>query len=436
MRQVFELRSILGALIWVALIAGGILLARNVMDQSPDSVHKLAQYVGRQRRTISLESQYNLALRVGDPVYLADSVEVSPIGYVSHITLAKDGYYASEVDVSMYGSSPAISEDDHFEFHFAPDSTEWLIRTMFTPAKKDQIRILIEDALKDNQADIVNAFQPVIKKAFVEAQNQIRTDLTKAIASRQEELDKIGDRYREELLKQEFVPLFQDELWPIIQTESEPLVNEVAQEIWKEVSVFSFGWRYAYDRLPLPEKNLTERKFNTFVKEKAQPIIESHLDDFLELQKTITARITQNQAFRDTVKKSFRKVSTDPEIQQLLADVFREVIVDNKQLHESLKQQFQSPEAQQAMDFANSRLDPTIREIGVALFGTPREGITPEFAKVLRRRILHKDAKWLTLHLKDAEQNRELDRNAPFPKSLPVLLSDEDTNIPIAIKED
>lgn len=432
MRSPFEQRAIVGAFIWVGLIATAIIGVRQSFDNSSQSMQALGEYLTRQRRMVKLESDYNLFINEGDPIFLDGSDRVSPIGVVTEIKLAEDEIYAEEIHVAFFGASPAVCDADHLTFHYAPDSIEWLLRTMLHPAKQDEIRGLIQEAYLENHEELTDAFEPVIQDAMAEAAALIREDLKTAFASRKDQLKKIGDRYQADLIKKELVPLFQDELWPIIQEESEPLVRKVGQEIWSEVPVFSFGWRYVYDKSPLPKKQLTERKFKQFVEDKAKPILESHTDDFLELQKVIGRRISQNEGFKDAMSKSLSMISSDAEIQTVLMDVFKEVTVKNERLHEMLKKHAASPKAKKALAIANRRLDPVVRKIAISLFGTPTEGITPEFAKVLRRRILKKDKSWLTLHLDDAQHNAKLDRSAPFPESIRVELSDDDQNRPFA----
>jgi len=51
-------------------------------------------------------------------------------------------------------------------------------------------------------------------------------------------------------------------------------------------------------------------------------------------------------------------------------------------------------------------LGPTITKIGQALLGSPELGITPEFSRVLRHRILKKDDRWMVLHLRADRGNQ------------------------------
>lgn len=430
MRYLLEQRAIIGAMIWIGAIAAAIIAMRQSFQNSPDSMKQLGAYVTFQRKTIKLDSDANLFVRVGDPVFLAGSDRTSPIGMVAEVDYTDSGVYSSDTTIAMFGASPAITTDDHFEFHYAPDSMDWLVKTMFTPAKQTEIRELIQDAYSKHHNEIIHEFSPVIKAAMAEASELLKDDIRDALAAREDQLAKIGDRYQKDLVKKEFIPLFQKELWPIIEAEGEPLVTEIGQEIWNEVSVLGFGWRYLYDKSPLPKKKLTEKKFRSFVDQKAKPILEAHTEDFIALQKRIARKISSNEAFKKTVSRSISKILADEEIQQLMMEILKEVALDNSRLKIALKNQMQSPEAQRAMAIANKKLDPTIREIGIAMFGNPQQGITPEFARVLRRRILHKDASWLTLHLYDPSKNEALDRNAPFPESLPVRVSSENTARP------
>lgn len=432
MPKVFDQRVIIGALIWIGAIGLGVFAMRQSFEDSPESLRQLVSFVTYQRKTIQLECDRSLYLRVGDPVFLAGSDQTAPIGQVASVH-SEDGIYSAETTITLFGSSPVVTNEDYVEFHFAPDSVEWMIQTMLPEQKRDEIRKMIQDAYVEHRDEIFEEFNPVIQATMRETSDLVKQELKRAFESRKDKLSEIGNRYQNELLKKELIPLFQNEILPIIEEEGEPLVREIGQEIWNEVSVLSFGWRYLYDKSPLPEKKLTEKKFKEFVDQKAKPILESHTDDFIELQKEIGRKVSANPKVKETISKSLSKVMSDEEIQQLLVDVFKEVTLDNPKFRETIQKQMQSAEAQRAMAIANAKLDPVIRNIGVSLFGNPQLGITPEFARVMRRRILFKDASWLTLHLVNPEANAKLDRNTPFPETLKVVISGSNDSRPLPI---
>jgi hypothetical protein len=434
MRQSFEFRAIIGVLIWIGIVAGGIIFARQSFNRAPSATTQLLKYVGKQRHVVELDFSGNLLLKIGDPVFLPDSDQVAPIGYVSRVEV-DDRYirqlaYATKATVCFFGTAPEIREGDVMEYHEAPDTAAWVLKTMLPPAKREEIGALILEAFREHQDEIVAELRPVVEASLKDAASVIREDIKAAFQARENQIRKIGQRYQSDLIEKEIVPLIQQEIWPVVREESEPLAGEVGNEIWKEVSMFRFGWRYLYDKTPLPDRKLTEKEFKRFADEKAIPILESHMGDFVELQKRLIRRIAANPVVNETVSKSLKKIVQDPEVQDLISEVFREVIMNNSRLKEVLEERWSGPQAKYAMAMTNYRLEPTIRDIGISLFGTPQGDITPEFAKVVRHRILHKDSRWFTLVQPKTRADSMSLRTLPLPKSLPVQIATTESEIP------
>ena len=425
-------RAIAGGLIWIGLITAIIFVVRSVSNAAPEAIDELVTYASHQRQSIDLDSGFSLPLKPGDPIYKDGSDDAKPIGMVWSSKIQDNG--DTKVKVVMYANCPTLSNEDYFEYREATDSVDWMLRTMFHDEKKAELKELIQDAIKTNQTELVEAFKPVIVNSLKEANTLVRDDLLKAFETRKPQLSKLSERYQTEVLEKKLLPVFESEVWPIIQTESEPLVSEISREIWSEVSVFGFGWRYIYDRTPLPKKDLTENKFKEFVDEKAKPIIAAHLDDVLELQQKIVGKVSENEKVRQALNESIQAATSDPELQKFLADVLKDVLINNPRLQEAMNKQWSSAEAQQAFSIANAKLDPVVRDIGMSLFGTPDGGITPEFASVLRRRILHKDARWLSLKILEPEANEALGPNQPMPTELSLRVSTQHSTAPINLK--
>ena len=434
MRQNYEFRTIVGGLIWIGLIAVAIIFARNCFSRAPDATSQLTSFIGKQRRTIEIDFPELTVVRIGDPVYLSNSDRVSAVGYVSQVdspeNLNKKLVYAKHIYITLYGSAPNLSEGDFLKYHRAEDSAAWVLQTMFPSEKREEIGRVILESYRENQAQIVEALRPVVEASLKDASSVIREDLKIAFEKREDEIRKIGERYQQDLVQEEIIPLIQEEIWPIVEAESRPLANEVGQEIWSEVSMFRFGWRYIYDKTPLPDKKLTEKEFKRFVDQKALPVLESHLEDFVELQKTLLTKISANEEVKSTVSKSFKTVIADEEVQGLLSEVFREVFVNNEKLQGVLQERWNQPDSQYALQLTNRKLDPTITEIGKSLFGSPDTEITPEFARVLRHRILHKESRWFTLHQTDPAVEPD-GRASNQPNTLPVEYATRKEDTPL-----
>lgn len=406
-----ETKSIVGALIWIAAIASLGLLLRSSL-KGDQVFAKLKSYFGKQSRTVELYSLEYQRMGFGDPVFLQTDDETIRVGNVAYIDFGK-GYEHCKIgdthtaSVTLYGNAPALQPGDYMEVHQSSQSMDWMIRTMMPPETRQHIGELITQAWTEQQEDLIALFKPLIEDSISNATRIIREDLNAAIENHRDDIDKLSQRYQEQLIQKEILPLVRNEIWPIVQEESQPLVEQVGREIWKEVSVWRFGWRYLYDNSPLPDKKLTEKEFNRFVEKSAVPILENHLEDFIDVQKALISRISANEKVKETVSKSIREVTNDPEFRTLVTSIFREVLVENDRLKQSLNSTWKSPKAQFAMDRANRSLDPVITEIGATLFGSTNTAITPEFARVLRSKVLHKDQRWVTLHSKAAGNRDE-----------------------------
>lgn len=433
-----EFRVIFGLLIWIGLIAVGVLIARQVLNDSPTAVKQLVDFTTSQRYLIPIEFDSPQVVRRGDLVFLAGDPEFNPVGMVSRVG-AVDSTETAPVKtkhawMTFYGGGPTVSEDDILYFHRAEESTEWVIKTMLPPSKRDEIAKLIMAAYSKNQEAVVDAIRPIVEQSLRDAGSIIKADLKAAFAKRSDRLQAIGNRYQDDLIEKELVPLIQDEIWPIVQEESQPLASEIGNEIWREVSLFRFGWRYLIDKSPLPAENLTEAEFERFVEQKAVPILKKHVGEFVELQQSVLARVSKNEKVRTTFSSALKTVINDPDVQDVFTDVFQEVFVNNPRLKQSMEKHWKSPEARAALDLTSQRLEPTINEIGVALFGSPRSEITPEFARVLRHRILHRDGRWFTLEINgDSDPNQ---RPVKRPEKMHVRIAEPTGNVPYAPARD
>ena len=90
----------------------------------------------------------------------------------------------------------------------------------------------------------------------------------------------ISKRYENDYVKEKVVPILKSEVFPIVQEHAEPVMNKVGGEIWQRASLWRFGWRIAFDKLPYSKQNLTEQEWDRFVREEVQPVLEENMDEF------------------------------------------------------------------------------------------------------------------------------------------------------------
>jgi len=395
-------KTAMGVLIWLGIAAGVVWAFSRIADRSPQGLRQLYQYATYPRQTVNLRFPGMYPLAVGDFVFSAESESYPPIGYISRVGDRSPQIgipvYSDSAVVTFYGNAPPFGAEDFLEYHCPADDLAWVLRTMLPDTKRAEITRLVVDTYLREQEPIVAAIRPIVSQSLRDAAEIIREDLAAAFAKRSNEFQEIGQRYQQQLIEDRIVPLIRQEIWPIIREEGEPLANQMAMEVWREISLFRFAWRYVYDRSGIPDESLTRLEFERFLTQKVGPIFESHLADILETQNRIIARISRNEPTRAVIGQGLEEIAADQQIREVVNEVFREVMIENQPLRDSLTTNWNSPPAQAALREINQRIDPAISELGIILFGSADGEITPEFARVLRHRILQKDTRWLILH--------------------------------------
>ena len=434
MKNSNDIRFITGMLIWIGLIAGGVVFFRQSTTASPVAARQIIAYLGAQKRTLEIIAPSEVVLGIGDPVFLeTSSGQIEPIGMISELDFPREDSqppvklaWVNRATVEFLSGLPPLTKEAHVEYHTTSASLGWIGKTMLSPAKRKELRELIVNAYAIHQDELLQTFQPLIRQTIADSAKIIRDEVSLEIANHQEQIQSISRRYQSEVLEKDILPILEEEIWPIIQEESQPLVQLIGMEIWREVSVWRFGWRYLYDVAPLPDKNLASKEFDRFLERKAIPILKTHLPDAIELQKVLLTKISKNEKLKQTLTDAGRKLFNDDEVKALVRKIFKNAIVDNQKLKQSIETTWRSDSALAAMRIANDRLEPTVTEIGRALFGSPVTGITPEFARVLRNRVLHKDERWLILRSMPGTDQPRNDGAA----ALPLRMSTSDTEIP------
>lgn len=411
MNSIRSRQIIIGIVIWCVITALGAIGLRRASKDSPAAVPQIVQFMISPTRDVQIEFESPQLVAVNDPVFVNDQDIARPIGRVSRLgprdepqVLSSDDHpldlkinVVSEATVTLFGGAPELNADATFTLQSTPKTTAWMIKTMLPDEKRRELVSLIMESYRRHMPEIAAAFEPVVKDSLSTAGSVIREELQVAFKSREKEFAALGKRFETELLQEKVVPLLQDEIWPIVEERGTPLAQEIGTEVWQELSLWRFGWRFLYDKSPLPERNFTEREFNRFVKEKAAPIFKEHLPDILELQKSLVKEFSRHPEVRKTVRESFQTLVDDEELRTLLTSIFRDVLIDNPRLRKTLERKWTGEEARAAIELASRKLDPTITRIGEMMFGNANKSITPEFARVMRRMVLNKDQRWFIL---------------------------------------
>ncbi len=389
---------IIGFTTWVALIALLVTGLRNEQQRlAADSDESLKNYLFGTQDEVAVKFPAG-ALRLHDPVFLQHANgSWTQVGFVQETDrISNESASPSSSGILNWHSSEVEASDCHFILYRNRGQLEDVIATMLPPSTRAKIQERLATTMKNHGEELSNAFVPLVQDSLKRSLPIIEAELRHSVQRHRSEIEALGDRWNDEVVSQRLVPLARREIVPIVRKHGQPTAEDIGRELWDRASIWSFGWRAAYDGLPLvPRKDLVREEWTRFVEDEAVPIFEERMDDIVTSVQRIVADVAANPEVRKELTDVAIVIANDPEAQQLVRQILKESLVDNQQLKDSWKEVWNSDQARQAFELAGDKLEPVIRKIGDDLIGSRELGINPNFARVLRSQILGKDRQWI-----------------------------------------
>ena len=293
-----------------------------------------------------------------------------------------------------------------------------VLATMFPAEKRAQILARLEATFQAHGQELVQSLLPLVQQSLRESVPVIEAEFARSAERHRGEIDALMQRWNDDLVDKQFVPLAKREVIPIVRKHGQPLAESIGRELWDRASLWRFGWRAAYDKSPFPQRNLVQQEWDRFVEEEAIPVFDQHMEAIVDAVQRTVAEVAANETVRDEIAGAIQSMAEDPATIELFRKILRECIVDNPRLHQVWRDVWGSEQAQQALQRAGDRLEPVVRQIGDDLFGTREEGINPDFARVLRNQILGKDRRWLV-----ATPNHDPNSSDPTGQLDPITIA-------------
>src|SRR5262245_51427001 len=365
-----RLQAVIGLLFWVAVAASAGRVVVNALA-GPDggSLRGLFQFYVGARSRAELRFPQPVDLAIGDPVFVRDTaVGLRQVGEVCGVAANGDARAAlrgraDRTQILLYASAPNCGPDSHISYFTNPSSIAWVTSTLLTSDKTALITEALQGAYRQNQQDIADAVRPLVDAALHDAWAVIEQDLPAAVLRHQSDIENLGSKYEREIVQNELLPLAKRELWPIVERRAEPLADRIGLELWERVSLWRFAWRAAYDRSPLPERNLLEQEWRRFVREEGMPVVSRHSDEMVSTVRSVIQDVSRNDAVQTALQRNLSRVASDPEFQQVVWEILYEAVLSNPRIHRVIERHWTGPEAQLAFQLASDRMEPAIRRV-------------------------------------------------------------------------
>lgn len=303
---------------------------------------------------------------------------------------------SNETSCTIHWYSSHLDAKKHkFVFHRNSGRLSEVISTLLPAQKRQQISNRLNETFERYGQEFINDVLPLVQQTLSQAAPEIEAGIRVAAERHQTEIDELLERWKQDYIDPEIIPLAKQELLPIVRLHAQPVAESIGRELWDRASLWRFGWRAAYDKVPLPKRNLVQQEWERFVEDDAVPVFEDHTEEVVAAIQRTLSDIASDQNIRRQLSNGVSKLANDEETRQLLQTLLREAILENDQLRVALEGIWKSERANELFAKNSARIEPVIRQIGEDLFGSEADGINPDFARVLRNQILGKDRMWL-----------------------------------------
>lgn len=391
----FRGTTAVGLLIWVALpiLAWVALRAFAPTDALWTGTQKLWQQWWTRSALREARLDETLIIQFRDPVFYLDADgRPQRLGHV----ISPTEFWAptgTSVQVHVYQADFPWHEG-RLEVHRPARNLARVAEVMMTDERLARLNAILANARQQHEQEVVAELGPLFRQAVADLRPVLEEELRLAVERNRPRLERLSDKYHAKIVNQRLVPLVKTEILPVVQRLATPLLERIGSEMWQQVSLWRFAWRYVYDGSVAPTDRLVNREWNRFVQQQAMPILEAHTQDFVDLQTAIVRELAANPLVTQAIRDSLGEVLDDEEVWGVVRSILSEGITENPRVEQSMRQVLQAPKFQQSLQRLSLRLEPYAVMIGQELFGTP-EKVNKEFALVLRHMILNKDQQWL-----------------------------------------
>lgn len=414
----FRGTTAVGLLIWVALpiLAWVALRAFAPTDALWSGTQKLWQQWWTRSALREARLEETLIIQFRDPVFYFD-VDGRP-QRLGHVISPTEVWAPAGTSLQVHVYQADFPwEQGRLELHRPARNLARVAEVMMTDERLARLNAILSNARQQHEQEVLAELGPLFRQAVADLRPVLEEELRVAVERNRPRLERLSDKYHAKIVNQRLVPLVKTEILPVVQRLATPLLERIGSEMWQQVSLWRFAWRYVYDGSVAPTDRLVNREWNRFLQQQAMPILESHSQDFVDLQTAIVRELAANPLVTQAIRDSLGEVLDDEEVWGVVRSILAEGITENARVEQSMRQILQAPKFQLSLQRLSLRLEPHAVLIGQELFGTP-DKVNKEFALVLRHMILNKDQQWLVWVPKSPTTvNAAADQSAVNPPS-------------------
>ncbi|HZU99681.1 MAG TPA: hypothetical protein VFF73_23420 [Planctomycetota bacterium] len=398
-----------GIAIWASLVTGGVAFATMRKSEIGPPAERVLRYAVHAPGHVDTkvlaawdEREHAwIAPLPGDPILEAETRTF--VGVVESVTGE-----AAAVTTPSYAVRLALDpeydprdlEGAVYGFDQASGDGPWILNTLLPPRKWAIVQAELAAFVDSHSDEIAEAVRPVGDEVVAHAMEVLNANLASVVARHEKEIDALTDKYRG-TLKDDLLPVLKEQLGPSAKEKAKPLLTKIGRELWDALPLARGVWEGIKDRTPFMESDHADKWWNEFLENKAIPIVKAHEAELMKAGEDLVKEGLKDPKVRAAFSETARKLAKDPEFQALLRTIVEEALVRPFDLGGLVKKIATNPKHRARFAALQDRFAPTlekiIRLVAVEQKQDGRDGLSKEVALVLRRKVLNKDARWVSV---------------------------------------
>lgn len=409
-------RIIAGVIFW-AVAAAGARIALRTTDPDGAVTTRVVDYLSREPRIFEVSFPASAPIGRANTVRIDRDGELFSAGFVVSVE-ERDGARLARIAVF-----PELADDVSASTRFVSYRTDggvaWVMKTLLSETRLDEIRGIAKRRWDREKDRLMVELQPGLVRLGEDVIAVLREDFPRVLDERRDEFSTLATVMRERGWEDNFEGVFNEVLWPKFRDRSLPMLQDVGDEIVSEFPLWAISWAYVVETLPFTNNDRVEERVREFLVEKATPIIAKRAPQLREAAGEVMREAAADERTLDAVNQAVLDIGADPRFREAMRAVLDTWLIANPRVKEIISGLWRRPDLRRPAERFLGRLEPDVHRIanGIVL-NAERDGINPDLARVLRRKLLREDESWVLIEFA-----------GPSDEALPTRLSGEDGGV-------
>lgn len=291
-----------------------------------------------------------------------------------------------------------LRADARLESVTASGDVMWVMTTLLPKEKMDRIKSILSKAWDEDKQRLWRELEPGVMRLISDVTIALRDEMPNLVRERRADFQVLAEVVREKAWEGRLRGVFEQEIWPRVEKRALPILAEIGDEITKKAPVMSLSWSFVRDRLPFTRDDAMRNELQKFIKTEVIPIVEQRRDLFKKESAELIKESLQQEKVLTELQSAATDVFADPRFRDAMRSIIETWTTSNPKVLDLLKDGFARSDIRGPIErFFDVREDDVHDIANLILLDDRGYGISPDLARVLRRKVLGESRAWIWL---------------------------------------